>query len=135
MSYVHELRERLFVDTIHHAFKNSAFYNDLYSHLIHDVKALYDIKKLPTISKVDLAAKGSLMLTSKSFPARLGLSSGTTFGDYYLERENNSSSFNDNNCQGIVPPAIRYQSHDEINLLASLPSLVQSTRLASSEVV
>ena len=96
------LRTKLLRDTLDLAVERSPYYKEHLGQAASRVRDIADLVLLPTIRKEDVARNAERMLTSVEFPARIGLSSGTSYG------------------YGPEPPALSYQSQEEIDCFIGL---------------
>lgn len=108
------LREELLPRTLRFAAERSAFYAAHLGGEAKEVTGLADLARLRTTSKSDLAEHGYAMMTSRDFPARIGLSSGSTFG-----RQSSR-------------PSQTFQSQDEVDLFRRLRATLFKGRGAAT---
>jgi hypothetical protein len=92
------LRTQLLRETLDLAAERSPFYRERIGGIAGRVRSLEDLALLPTTTKSDLARHSRQMLTMSEFPARMGLSSGTSY------------------LYGADPPAVCYQSEADVRM-------------------
>lgn len=110
-----KLRTELLGETLRFAVEHAPFYRSRIGEHLAGIKDIEDLSKLPTMGKNELARYGREMLTSREFPARIGLTSGTTY-----DAPNASGIAANNAPPELSPPIVTYQSDEEIELHASL---------------
>ncbi|MBF0108912.1 MAG: hypothetical protein HQL76_07045 [Magnetococcales bacterium] len=105
--YTQAFRTRQLLETLDHAIAKSSFYQHHLGAFRHQVNSVDDLGVLPTIGKEHLARHGLEMRTSKAFPIRFGISSGSTWGDFRPGEPGDSLS-------SLVDPAISFQTLQEM---------------------
>jgi hypothetical protein len=74
-----EIQLALLNETIHHARENSPFYQRAFQGLPGKIENVLDLRAFPTINKSIISECRREMLSDRSFPAQVGITSGSSF--------------------------------------------------------
>lgn len=121
-------RDIQLVKTIRRAWRFSPYYRELLANCVHRVRGTADLECVPILSKEDLAANCFEMLTEAELPTRVGLSSGTSYGD--VAKSTNDSDLLSN----LSAPAILFQGTEELKAIHYLHARLLSEPIDSDEL-